>query len=120
MDEQPGEEAATTPRPLLVLVRHDADGAHPQVPYLPPAERQEEEQEMSDRVLIRFNTKFEEDALKREWRVLVNGEESLARKVFIEVTSETVTERIATGEVKYHFQCYGKVKWQKHVATVTE
>lgn len=31
---------------------------------------------IKNRILIRFNTKFEEDTQKRKWRVLVDGVES--------------------------------------------
>lgn len=75
---------------------------------------------MGDRILIRFNTKFESDPLKRTWRVLVNGEESLAHQVDVRVPCSTITEPIATGEVKHHFLCFGKVTIDdSHVATVT-
>ncbi len=65
------------------------------------------------RILIRFNTKFEEDPLKRKWRVLIDGEESLAHKVQTYGPCETVTEPIATGEIKHHFLCIGFVVWEK-------
>jgi hypothetical protein len=66
---------------------------------------------MSSRILLRFNTKFAEDPEKRTWRVLVNGEETLAHKVLIKIPCETITEPISTGEIKHHFLCYGKVEW---------
>lgn len=62
-----------------------------------------------DRILVRFNTKFAEDPLKRGWRVLVNGEEQLAHRVDIQVPCETITEPISTGEIKHHFLCFGYV-----------
>jgi hypothetical protein len=75
---------------------------------------------MGDRILIRFNTKFASDPLGRTWRVLVNGEEALAHKVEVEVPCSTITEPIATGEVKHHFLCFGKVTIDEHhVATVS-
>lgn len=74
---------------------------------------------MEDRILIRFNTKVEEDPLKRPWRVLVNGEETLAYKVYVMVPCATITEPIATGEVKHHMLCYGKVTFdESHIARV--
>lgn len=59
------------------------------------------------RILVRFNTKFEDDKLKRKWRVLLNGIEHLAHNVAINVPCETITEPIDTGEIKHHFLCYG-------------
>ena len=74
---------------------------------------------VADRILIRFNTKFAEDPEGRCWRVLVNGEETLAHRVQISVPCETITEAIATGEIKHHFLCDGQVQWgPEHVATV--
>lgn len=66
---------------------------------------------MASRILLRFNTKVAEDPQKRTWRVLVNGEETLAHKVLIQIPCETITEPIATGEIKHHFLCYGRVEW---------
>ncbi|MBC8063535.1 MAG: hypothetical protein H7Y17_01795 [Chlorobia bacterium] len=74
---------------------------------------------MADRILVRFNTKVADDPEGRAWRVLVNGVETLAHKVHIEVPCESITEPIATGEIKHHFLCRGRVRWsQDHVATV--
>lgn len=64
-----------------------------------------------DRILVRFNTKWQNDQQKRQWRVLVNGEEQLAHKVEIKVASETIEEEVA-GEQKFHFLCSGKTIWQ--------
>lgn len=64
------------------------------------------------RILIRFNTKFEEDSLSRKWRVLVDGVESLAHKVKIHGICETITEPIASGEIKHHFLCVGYLIWE--------
>lgn len=69
-----------------------------------------------DRILLRFNTKFEEDSLKRTWRVLVNGEETLAAKVIIQVIGETIQEPV-DGIQKYHILCHGKVIWNKGTDT---
>jgi hypothetical protein len=65
-----------------------------------------------DRILIRFNTKFEECPAKLKWRVLVNGQEFLADKVYIEVPCESITEPISTGEIKHHILCHGKAVWE--------
>lgn len=73
-----------------------------------------------DRVLLRFNTKFEEDPLKRTWRVLVNGVETLAEKVYINIPGETIQEDVAPGVTKFHILCYGKVHWEGDIATVRE
>jgi hypothetical protein len=67
---------------------------------------------VADRILIRFNTKFADDPQGRCWRVLVNGEEALAHRVQILVPCETLTEPLATGEIKHHFLCDGRVEWQ--------
>lgn len=73
-----------------------------------------------DRILVRFNTKFAEDDLKRNWRVLVNGEETLAHEVKINIPCETIVERIATGEIKYHFLCWGHVSFdENHTAIIS-
>jgi hypothetical protein len=72
----------------------------------------------NDRILVRFNTKWKEDPEKRQWRVLVNGVETLANDVFIKNGSETVEEEIS-GEKKFHFLCFGKVTWQDGSATIT-
>ncbi len=63
-----------------------------------------------DRILVRFNTKWQNDPQKRQWRVLVNGVEALAHKVDIRTASETIEEEIA-GEQKFHFLCFGKTVW---------
>ncbi len=68
---------------------------------------------MTDRILVRFNTKFAEDPQGRTWRVLVNGVETLAHKVYIEAPCESITEPIATGEVKHHFLAHGAVVWEE-------
>lgn len=74
---------------------------------------------MMDRILIRFNTKVADDPEGRAWRVLVNGVERLAHKVNVLIPCETITEPIATGEIKHHFLCYGKVFWEEnHIARV--
>lgn len=68
---------------------------------------------MQQRILVRFNTKFESDILKRKWRLLIDDVERLAHKVSIQVPCETITEAIATGEIKHHFLCSGEVKWDE-------
>lgn len=73
----------------------------------------------SDRILVRFNTKHAQDELGRNWRVLINGEETLAHQVYINVPVETIVEPIATGEIKYHFLCWGKAKFSEdHIAVI--
>lgn len=62
-----------------------------------------------NRILVRFNTKFEEDTLKRKWRLLIDGEEWLVHKVSITGHCHTIEETIKTGEIKYHIECYGIV-----------
>jgi len=65
----------------------------------------------ADRILVRFNTKFQEDPDQRHWRVLVNGQETLAHRVEINVPAKTVMEQVGSEE-KYHILCYGKVMTQ--------
>lgn len=69
------------------------------------------------RILLRFNTKFQEDPQKRTWRVLVDGKEKLADKVFIRVAGETVQEYV-DGILKYHILCDGHVIWNNDTATI--
>jgi len=71
----------------------------------------------SDRILVRFNTKWKEDPEGRQWRVLVNGEETLASRVSIRTGSDTVEEPI-NGEQKFHFLCFGKVVWSGSEASI--
>jgi hypothetical protein len=63
-----------------------------------------------DRILVRFNTKWLEDELGRQWRVLVNGKETLAHSVNINTFCETIEEEV-DGVQKFHFLSYGKVYW---------
>ena len=72
---------------------------------------------IQDRILVRFNTKWEQDSQKRQWRVLVNGVESLAHKVAIKTPLETIEEQVA-GEQKFHFLCFGKVIWNNSLAQI--
>jgi len=73
--------------------------------------------EQGARILIRFNTKFEQDELKRKWRVLIDGEEKLAEKVYVSVPCETVIENVGD-DTKYHVMCHGIVKWDHNIAIV--
>jgi hypothetical protein len=76
---------------------------------------------MNQRILVRFNTKFETDILKRKWRLLIDGVEWLAHKIDIQVPCETITEPISTGEIKHHLLCSGEVKWDSNFgATIVE
>lgn len=71
------------------------------------------------RILIRFNTKADQDPLKRCWRVLQDGVETLAHRVVTYTTCETITEPIESGEIKHHFLCYGNVVWDdNHNASI--
>ncbi len=72
---------------------------------------------MSNRILVRFNTKHEQDTGHRKWRVLVDGDEKLADHVKITVPCETIMEEVGSVE-KYHFLCYGEVRWDGTVATI--
>ncbi len=73
----------------------------------------------NDRILVRFNTKWEQDPLKRTWRVLVNGEEKLASDVHIDVPCRSIVEDVEPGVTKYHMLCYGKVSWDGDLATIS-
>ena len=64
----------------------------------------------TDRILVRFNTKWRDDPEGRQWRVLVNGEETLASRVTIRTGSDTIEESVG-GEQKFHFLCLGKAVW---------
>jgi len=66
----------------------------------------------SDKILIRFNTKWQEDEQKRTWRVLINGVEYLASKVNVNVPCVSTMEDIEPGVTKWHMLCYGKVYWK--------
>lgn len=70
-----------------------------------------------DRVLVRFNTKWKEDPAGRQWRVLVNGLETLASEVVIRTSVSTIEEAV-DGEQKFHFLCFGKVNWDGSKAVV--
>lgn len=69
-------------------------------------------------ILIRFNTKWQDDELKRQWRVVIEGKERLADKVNISVPCETHEEPI-NGEQKFHFKCFGRIKWFKDNAIIS-
>ncbi len=72
------------------------------------------------RILVRFNTKWEQDEQKRQWRVVVDGVEELAHKVKIRTACDTIQEAISTGEIKHHFLCEDSfVTWDgASVATI--
>jgi len=69
------------------------------------------------RILVRFNTKHEQDEGKRKWRVVINDVEHLADHVNIEVPCETIMENIHDTE-KFHFLCHGMVVWNGNIATI--
>jgi len=73
---------------------------------------------IGDKILIRFNTKWEEDSLKRNWRVLINGEEFLASDIIVYVPSSTTVEDIAQGVTKWHILCRGHVHWNGNIANI--
>lgn len=66
-----------------------------------------------DRILVRFNTKWGQDPLKRQWRVLTNGQEKLAEKVVIREDVETISEPV-NNEPKFHFLMHGHSKWEEN------
>lgn len=61
-------------------------------------------------ILIRFNTKWEDDPQKRQWRILVEGKETLASHISIKVPCYTIEEPV-DGIKKFHFLCVGQVNW---------
>lgn len=63
------------------------------------------------RILIRYNTKHEQDEGFRKWRVVIDGTEHLAHKVKVNVPCETICEDVG-GTEKYHFLCFGEVSWR--------
>lgn len=69
------------------------------------------------RILLRFNTKFEQDPKQRTWRVLEDGVEKLASKVFIQCDGQTIQEDI-DGVPKYHVLFNGKTLWADDEATI--
>ena len=71
-----------------------------------------------DRILVRFNNKWQNDPKHRKWRVLVNGDEILASEVIIKVNSISVEEPV-NGEIKYHLKCYGKAICSEDIVEIT-
>lgn len=63
-----------------------------------------------DRILVRFNNKWEVDKEKRKWRLLINDIEFLVHSIKIKCEANTLEEPI-NGEPKYHFLCLGIVNW---------
>ncbi len=70
-----------------------------------------------DRILIRFNTKWEADPEKRQWRVLVNGAETLAYNVIILTNCKTIEEEVE-GVQKFHFLCHGSLTLEEGNARI--
>ena len=70
------------------------------------------------RILLRFNTKFTDDPKRRTWRVLVDGKEKLAEKVFVNAVGETIQEDV-DGVPKYHVMFNGHVTWDGDLATIS-
>ncbi len=69
------------------------------------------------RILLRFNTKFEQDEKKRTWRVLEDGVERLAEKVLVGTHGETIQEDV-DGVAKYHILFNGATLWYDDVASI--
>lgn len=61
-----------------------------------------------DRILVRFNTKWEQDPEKRQWRILINGHETLAHQVVMLKPCKTIEEPVE-GVQKFHFETTGQV-----------
>lgn len=72
------------------------------------------------RIQIRFNTKYlEGNRPELKWRILVDGQEFLARIVHINVASRTTEDVIATGETKWHISCEGQIQWKSDEAHIS-
>ena len=71
-----------------------------------------------NRILVRFNTKWQEDVMQRKWRVLMNGEEKLAHEILITIPCKIIQEDVPDVGTKWHFLCYGNVTWCEHNALI--
>jgi hypothetical protein len=72
-------------------------------------------------IQIRFNTKFKEAPSEDlKWRIVVDGEEFLAKSLLIKTPCFTSEDLLPTGELKYHLSCRGTVQWQDGHAVVTD
>ena len=72
-------------------------------------------------IQIRFNTKFKEAPSEDfKWRILVDGEEFLAKSLLIKAPCVTSEDQLPTGELKYHLSCRGIGQWRDGHAGVTE
>lgn len=75
---------------------------------------------------ITFRIRFNTDALKNPdgdlplWRVLMNGQEHLARHVAIQVKAWTTTDTIESGLIKHHITCVGYPHWEQEQLTIRE
>ena len=71
------------------------------------------------RILVRFNTKWEQDRLSRKWRVVTNGVETLAHEVTVTIPCTTIQEDVPTDGTRWHFLCWGDVFWDdEHRAVI--
>lgn len=64
-------------------------------------------------VQLRYNTENKTDLF---WRVVIDGEETLAREVFINCGVATTKDKLPDGREKFHISCVAKsVEYQgKH------
>ena len=67
-------------------------------------------------IKIRFNTdKDKMDQALAPWRVLIEGTDLLAEKVFIKTSAWTSMDEVAPGILKWHISCAGTPTWDdKH------
>lgn len=70
-----------------------------------------------NRILVRFNTKWQVDELKRKWRVLENDIEHLAQDVEVTIPCVSIQEDVQEG-TRWHFLCWGDVYWKADKATI--
>jgi len=70
-------------------------------------------------IQIRFNTKFKEAPSEDfKWRILIGGEEQLAKSILILAPCFTTEDLLPTGELKYHLSCRGTLTLLDGHATI--
>lgn len=63
-------------------------------------------------IKIRFNTEYKSTPSEEyKWRIVVDGQESLAKNVAIKVPSCSTEDLLPSGIMKYHISCEGNVVW---------
>ncbi len=67
-------------------------------------------------IKVRFNTKH---TGTYKWRVLIDGDERLAKSVRILVPCESSEDLLPSGEIKHHLTCVGKPEWNDGIVTIS-